>query len=348
MLFFKNNTLVKNIVIVDGQPGCGKTLFNRILNSVNKIEIYRYSSEIENICSFYKNKKISLDAAKFFLEAYADETIYSQLMSRNTNFRYSDLSSVLQSQKKKIYLKRLFTKGDNLIPGIINKTKPILHFSTHNILGHSEILFKTFKRKLRFFNIVRHPVYMIHQQAQNHIEFKKNSARQLIQTIKLNDYEIPLLWKDNPKKYLGLKNPYEKAIHQMFLLEQMNTAMEKKITGYFPNNFIKIPFESFVLKPNKFIKKIEKFLDVKFDRNTYKTMKNEKIPRNKIIDGRNIDIYKKYGWKKGNKNFSERDEIQQKIDEVFQTNIDKEYKIKLQKLSQTYEENFMKDILHWD
>ena len=58
MLFYKNNTLLKKILIIDGQPGCGKTLFNRIFNSAIDIEIYRYSSEIENICAFYKNKNI--------------------------------------------------------------------------------------------------------------------------------------------------------------------------------------------------------------------------------------------------------------------------------------------------
>ena len=95
------------------------------------------------------------------------------MMGRNTNFRFNDLSSVFQSTKKKIYIKRLFSEGDSVIPNLINKLRPILHFSTHNILSHSEILFQSFKEKTRFINIVRHPAYMVHQQALNHIEFKK-------------------------------------------------------------------------------------------------------------------------------------------------------------------------------
>ena len=100
MIFNKNNNLIKDILIVDGQPGCGKTMFNRIFNSLHNIEIYKYSSELENMCSFYRHKKITFDAAKFFIETYADENLYSQMMGRNTNFRYSDLSSVFQSSKK--------------------------------------------------------------------------------------------------------------------------------------------------------------------------------------------------------------------------------------------------------
>ena len=78
------------------------------------------------------------------------------MMGRNVNFRYSDLSSVFQSDKKYKYFKRIFSEGDEVIPEIINKKKPILHFATHNLLPRSEILFKTFSNNLKFINIVRH------------------------------------------------------------------------------------------------------------------------------------------------------------------------------------------------
>ena len=345
MLFYKNNTLLKKILIIDGQPGCGKTLFNRIFNSAIDIEIYRYSSEIENICAFYKNKKISYDSAKFFLETYADETLYSQMMGRNTNFRFNDLSSVFQSTKKKIYIKRLFSEGDSVIPNLINKLRPILHFSTHNILSHSEILFQSFKEKTRFINIVRHPAYMVHQQALNHIEFKKNSARQLIQTFKYKNQEIPIFWKDNPKLYLDLKNPFEKAIHQMNIIAKLSVAEEKKISLHYSKFFFKIPFEKFVLHPDPFIKKIEKFLHIKFDTNFYKSLKNEKVPRTKVIDGRNASIYRKYGWVKGTPSFSEKDEIENKLISVFKTGISDKYKKIIEKLSDDYEQRYMKELI---
>ncbi len=345
MLFHKNKTLSKKVLIIDGQAGCGKTLFNRILGSTNKIEIYRYSSELENICAFYKYRKISFDSAKFFIETYADETLYSQMMSRNTNFRYTDLSSVFQSSKKKIYFKRLFSEGDSVVPSLINKYQPILHFSTHNILSNSEILFKTLRKKIRFINIVRHPAYMIHQQAMNHIEFKKSSARQLIQTFKFKNHEIPFLWRANPKKYLEIKSPFEKAIQQMYILNQLNTDQEKKIHSLYPKKFLKIPFERFVLDPYPFIKKIEKFLQIKFDKNFYKTLKNEKVPRQKVIEGRDTNIYRKYGWKKGTRNFSEKDEIENKLNEVFKNKISIKYKNLIENLSYDYEQKYMKDFL---
>lgn len=344
--FFKKNKLVKNILVVDGQPGCGKTLFNRIFNSFENIEIFRYSSEIENVCSFYFHKKISLDSAKFFLETYADETLYSQMMGRNVNFRYSDLSSVFQSSKKYKYLKRIFEKGDEVVPDIINKKKPILHFATHNLLPRSEILFKTFLKNLKFINIVRHPIYMVHQQAINHIEFKKNSARQLIQTFEFNKKEVPFFWENEPNFYFNDLNPFEKAIIQINKINNLNKIIERKINKSYKKNFLKIPFETFVLCPNSHKNKIEKFLNVKFDMNVYKTMKKEKVPRLKIIDGRNTKIYQKYGWIKGNNHFNEYDEIINKYNFIAQQKVKSKYLDLLKKISYDYETKFLKEVLN--
>ncbi len=323
--YFKKNKLVKNILIVDGQPGCGKTLFNRIFNSFEKIELFRYSSEIENICSFYFHKKISSDAAKFFLEAYVDENLYSQMMGRNVNFRFSDLSSVFQSDKKLIYFKRIFEKGDEVIPEFINKKNPILHFATHNLLPRSEIIFKTFPKNLKFINIIRHPIYMIHQQAINHIEFAKNPARQLIQTFEYDKKEVPFFWEKKPNLYFEDLNPFEKAIIQMNKVSTMNKKMEIKINESYKKNYLQIPFEIFVLYPDKYLSKLENFLNIKFDNKVFKTMKKEKVPRSKIINGRDAKIYRKYGWVKGNNKYSENDEISNKFDFIANQNIKSKY-----------------------
>ena len=344
--FFKKNKLVKNILVVDGQPGCGKTLFNRIFNSFENIEIFRYSSEIENICSFYFHKKISLDSAKFFLQTFADETLYSQMMGRNVNFRYSDLSSVFQSDKKYKYFKRIFSEGDEAIPEIINKKKPILHFATHNLLPRSEILFKTFSYNLKFINIVRHPIYMVHQQAINHKEFIKNPARQLIQTFDFNKKEVPFFWEKDPKNYLKNLNPFEKAIVQIDRINNINKKIETKINKLYKKNFLKIPFETFVLNPDSHKLKIENFLEVKFDNKVYKTMKKEKVPRLKIIDGRSTKIYRKYGWTKGNMTLSENDEINNKFNFILKQNIKSENLELLKKISKDYESTFLKEVLN--
>ena len=111
---------------------------------------------------------------------------------------------------------------------------------------------------------------MAHQQAINHIEFKKNSARQLIQTFKYKDNEIPFFWENDPQKYIKISNPFEKAILQMNKVESISKKIEKKIYGNYKKNFLRIPFELFVLNPYKYMNKIEKFLKVQVDYNVIK------------------------------------------------------------------------------
>ena len=50
------------------------------------------------------------------------------MMGRNSNFRPSDISSVIQSRKLFEYFKRIFQKGDNEIPKNFLNKKPILKF----------------------------------------------------------------------------------------------------------------------------------------------------------------------------------------------------------------------------
>ena len=44
----RNKFLADNIVIVDGFPGCGKTLFGPIISALDRVEILNYAFEIEN------------------------------------------------------------------------------------------------------------------------------------------------------------------------------------------------------------------------------------------------------------------------------------------------------------
>ena len=105
--FYRQNSLLNQVLIVDGQAGCGKTMLTNILSSYERIEHFKYCSEIENICTIYHYRKIDFDAAKSFIKIYMDEQIYNSMMSRNLNFRFSDLSSAFNSTKFILILKAL-------------------------------------------------------------------------------------------------------------------------------------------------------------------------------------------------------------------------------------------------
>ncbi len=59
----RQKCLAEKIVIVDGQPGCGKTMLSPIIASLDRVELVSYAFEIEFICRLHSLDKIDDDAA---------------------------------------------------------------------------------------------------------------------------------------------------------------------------------------------------------------------------------------------------------------------------------------------
>ena len=112
----RNLHLAEKIVFIDGLPGCGKTLFSSLISAFDRAEKITYSYEIEHLCAIYKLKRSEIDPIVAMIRMLSDLLIYDMMMSRNVNFRPSDLSSGLKHPDKLKYIRRLFQKGDMSIP----------------------------------------------------------------------------------------------------------------------------------------------------------------------------------------------------------------------------------------
>ena len=223
----RDRTLLKELVLVDGQPGCGKTLFSAIIASIPKVELLQYSPLLENICALFHLNKITKDAAIAMLKIEFDLVLYETMMSRNINFRPRDLSSAFRDVKFRTYIKRLLQKGDDQVPKKILNEKPILHFATHNLLGFSEILLENIISKLSFIEIVRHPLYMIVQQTLNHENWEnENNVRQFHLHINKDGKNVPYFINDWEIDYNELK-PVEKAIYEMKYMTDKVRSVKK-------------------------------------------------------------------------------------------------------------------------
>ena len=160
----RSGRLAQNIIIIDGFPGCGKTLFGPIISSLDRVELLSYAFEIEFICRLNKLSKIEDDAAISLIKMLVDHKLYQTMMGRDTNFRYSDLSSVFNDSSPLRYFKRIFQKGDDFVPERIKEENPILSLTTHDLLAYSDPLVKGLEERLTFIEILRHPLYMIIQE----------------------------------------------------------------------------------------------------------------------------------------------------------------------------------------
>ena len=268
----RKNNFDNQVVIVDGLPGCGKSMFSKIIASMERVELVTYLFELEFICRLNNFNKIENDAAVTMVRLLADHKLYQIMMGREMNFRYSDVSSVFKDSNPFKYFKRIFQEGDQAVPNKIKKEKPILNIMAHDILSVSEPLFLGLKDRLSLIEIVRHPLYMIKQNFIN-MENVVNDARDIQITIRHNEDQLPYFAHNWEKLYIS-SNSIEKAIYSLQKFSQQTCLSKQKLIKNYKNQILTIPFEHFVLNPKPYLKKIENLLNSKITAKTKKVLIN--------------------------------------------------------------------------
>ena len=345
-LLVRNDILLEQLVLIDGQAGCGKTLFTAIVAAMDRVELLNYSSELENICALNYLNKVSKDAVESMIRIQMDLIIYETMMSRRVNIRPRDLSSIFRDVDVWSYLRRILSKGNEDIPSLIKKEKPILHFATHNLLAFSSPVFSSLGDKVTMIEIVRHPLYMLIQQTLNQINYDKGvgTARQFHPYIKCGNQQVPFWNYGQEELYLN-SNPVERAIYEMKKLTELteNAKKQKLVRG---DRMLTIPFELFVLDPWSYLSKIESLLGSKITNKTKKIVKKQNVPRKKVSDGIPLTIYKRCGWEKPVSGFNERDELNKRREyAVTQGASDKAIDI-LDEISAKYEKEYLQGVFN--
>src|SRR5687767_8771121 len=100
--------LAETIVVVDGLPGCGKTMLAPIVSGLDRVELVQYSYQLEYICSLRYLERVDADVASTLIRLFTDQQLYNVMMSRETNFRWDDISGVRLNPNRWEYVRRLF------------------------------------------------------------------------------------------------------------------------------------------------------------------------------------------------------------------------------------------------
>ena len=299
--------LAEKIVFVDGLPGCGKTLFSTLIASMDRVELLSYTYEVEHICALYYLDKIPIDAAKAMVSMQTDLKIYNTMMGRDVNFRPTDLSSVFKNHNPSRYLQRLFGPGDEKVPEMIQQENPILNLAVHNLLSYSEPIWQALRDRCVFIEIVRHPLYMVRQQALN-MSHLLGDVRNFEVNYAHKGFDLPYYIHGWEKDYLN-SNPMERAIYLIDKLTHRTNIARKKLKEEYQAKIITIPFELFVLNPEPWMQKIADVLGTNILDSTRKVMSEQNVPRNMVADGIDLEIYKRCGWVPPQEGATERDEL---------------------------------------
>ncbi len=334
----RNVNLAPKVIIVDGQGGCGKTMLSPIIGSFKRVELLNYAFEMEWICRLNFFGSLNEEAATTMVKMLTDSKIYTNMMGRDVNFRYSDLSSVFQNHKPSRYFRRLFQSGDMVIPDIISKEKPILNLTTHDLLPVGKPVFDALKDRLVFIEMVRHPLFMLIQTTFN-MERLINNRRDIGIYLEHEGNTIPYYGFANKDEFLKLL-PIEQAIYCIKNQTELTEFFINQYKSIIEKNLIIVPFEKFVKTPDFYMNEIQAHIGEKLDRNTKNMMKKQNVPRKNVVDGIPLAIYKRCGWEPPDKKLNEKEEYLKRREFAVNQGASKKTLRILDELSESYENNF--------
>ena len=292
-------TLIDRIVLLDGITGTGKTMFLSLLNSCSNTMAGQFFYAFEHISILHKMGKIDINDASVLLKLLADEKFYNNLISREVNFRPSDLSSVLKSTKGLKYLKQLFLGDGEIVEKRIKSENPIFSIVTHQLFSALDPLFKAFNDKLFVIEMERHPLYLIKHWFTWIDKYGKN-PRDMTLCIDENGESIPW-FASSWGKLFNNSSSIDRVIYS---LEWLISQSEEALLRFPKNQIMFIPFEDFVLNPEKYLGRLKEILNEVDVSNFVKTLKKQNVPRKNIFEGPNKMIYRRYAFDKNMSNQS--------------------------------------------
>jgi len=329
--------LVERVVFVGGHPGCGKTMMTPIVGSLARVEVQRFNYALEHLCGLALLGKLDEASASALIRMQCDIDLYNGMMSRETNFRPSDLSSVFRNPGTWRYLRRLFGPGDAVVLERIRSEKPILHMTLHNCLFISPPLFKALGPALRILEVVRHPLYMI-KQWHLYIERYGTDVREFTLWFEAQGRSLPFFahgWED---LYLA-SNPMDRVIYSIRHLSQSAEHALRILSDSQRGQVLRIPFERFVLDPWPYLKQLEVLLGTQATPLTRRELRRQRVPRKRIADGIPLPIYKLNGWEASSKGDDEREALRRRREYAAGFATPEGMKV-LDQLSEQYEQTY--------
>jgi hypothetical protein len=228
------------------------------------------------------------------------------------------------------------------VPERIIREKPITPLTVHNLLAISGPIFQALGERVVFIEIVRHPLYMIIQNALNY-ERLISTARHFNIYYSYGEEQFPWFVLGWEKEFLN-SNPFEKAILSIDKMSKMTADVKSNIIPQHQEQILTIPFENFVMNPDVYMTDIEKLIGSKITRTTLRELKRQNVPRKKIADGIPLDIYKRCGWVPPKEGLTEKGEFDIRRRYVIE-NVSPEIMKILDRLCAEYETKYMGGVL---
>jgi len=279
MEFYRPNNLISNVVLVNGTARCGKSLVSPIISTFDRVEIERIEGAFDFVSVSYYFDKINKDCAISLLRSFADEYGYEGYLSRNTNFRWSDHSSVFKSPNWKKYIRRLFEKEGEQTVVRIRDEQPIFQNLGHDQMRFVRLLLDAWPTTFRMIEIVRDPIDQI--DAWSRRDWGRRfcvDPMALTPCIKFNDKAVPFYAHGWEQEYLEAA-PMDRIIKMLYTLQLANREAYEKLNDKDKQQIKVIRFEDFVSDTYNYVEQLASFLKTTTTKSTKSAIHKQGCPR---------------------------------------------------------------------
>jgi len=223
---------------------------------------------------------ITDDATIAFIKAQLDEHAYNMYLGRNLNFRYDDATSIYNSLKLDIYLKRSLKPYGPAIKKeiIINNSLPL--FILHESFSHIKTLYKAY-HEMKFIHLIRHPVDVVHSWFMNDWGRRYQSDPfSFIPVLQSNNDLVPWHADDWKDEYGTLSN-IDRIIKNISFLSNLDRKTFLSLEKKHKKILLEIKYERIVEQTHEVIDCLSIFLSKKQHDQINYILTKEKCP-NKI------------------------------------------------------------------
>ena len=331
--------LAHQVLFLDGLTGSGKTMMGPILSSLARMEVQRMDHIHEHLCGVHFLGGISEDAAVALIRMYTDLALYNVMIGRESNFRWKDLSGVLNNPRGLRYLWRLFEPDGDPVEGRIQKIQPILQIHAHQVLGIASPIFSALGDRLVLVEMIRYPLYLL-EHWDSYIGRHGTDPRDFTVWFDHKGKALPWFTRGWEEKYLA-GNRMDRVI---YAIDWITRRAEETLGSLDPaarRRVVVIPFERFVVAPWSYLQQVAGLLGTSVTPATRRVLKKQRVPRQLSVDGLDLDIYRRYRWIPPKKGTSEGLEMRRRWDETRQK-ASKEGMQVLERICAEYETRYWK------
>lgn len=281
--------IAKNLLFIDGIPHTGKSLFTGIIPSLNKMEHIQFYNLIEHIVPSISLGTLDQSLAKSLIRTNMNELAYNIKISRNVNFRYDDMTGILNYKSPMLYFKRLNKDEGISVVEELRHTDWFIPFQTHDLMVNLEHV-NSLDIDYLMIEMFRDPVDIIYGWWQRGWgERFCNDPRSFTLTLSYNNNLVPWYCAGFEEEWLRL-NPVERCVRLVLMLIYKSVNQYNKTKS--KERIHIITFEDFVTNPDEKISDICSFLKISPTEYTKQFISQANCPREIDIKGREDKLTK--------------------------------------------------------